>query len=112
MVEKDGYYSHPFGKNWPQQPPNYIGFRYAGKLQSVHHIDSYKIVKNLATINRKWPRTNENRFLYRLGPPMRPCKEIKSGKSIRNRRVECAIDTLLSGAFDTLDSARNETSAG
>jgi hypothetical protein len=37
------------------QPPNYIGFRYEGRLQSVHHIDSFKIVHNLATDNPLWP---------------------------------------------------------
>jgi hypothetical protein len=40
VVEKDRCYFHPIGNTWPVQPPNYIGFRYRGRLQSVHHIDS------------------------------------------------------------------------
>ena len=72
MVEKDQHYSHPVGGNWPKQPPNYIGFRYNGKLQSIHHVDKYLIVKNLAKENKRWSRTNSDRFLYRLGSPIKP----------------------------------------
>lgn len=46
LVEKKMKYFHPFGiKGWPKEPPNYIGFRYKGKLQSIHHIESYSITK-------------------------------------------------------------------
>jgi hypothetical protein len=43
VVEKDGSYFHPVGNGWPVQPPNYIAFRYHGKLQSVHHVDSFEV---------------------------------------------------------------------
>jgi len=109
VVEKDGCYFHPVGNNWPVQPPNYIGFRYQGKLQTVHHIDSFKIVENLATYNPVWLETDSDHFVYRLGPPMRPPREVRTGKIYRNGRVRCAIDTLLSGAFPTISEARDET---
>lgn len=109
VVEKDGCYFHPVGNNWPVQPPNYIGFRYHGKLQSVHHIDSFEVVENLATYNPLWLETNSDHFVYRLGPPMRPPSEVRTGKIFRNGRVWCAIDTLLSGAFATISAARDET---
>ena len=109
VVEKDKCYFHPVGHNWPPRPPNYIGFRYNGKLQSVHHIDSFEIVENLATYNPLWLKTDFDHFVYRLGPPMRPAQEVKTGKIFRNGRVWCAIDTLLSGAFATISDARNET---
>ncbi len=108
VVEKDKCYFHPVGHTWPVQPPNYIGFRYRGKLQSVHHIDSFDVAENISTVNPLWPETEIDHFIYQLGPPMRPSKEVKSG-TIWHRRVWCAIDTLLSGAFDTISDAINET---
>ena len=109
VVEKDKCYFHPLAKNWPAQPPNYIGFRYYGKLQSVHHIDSFQVVENLHSYNRLWLETDYDHFVYRLGPPMRPPREVKTGKIFRSGRVWCAIDTLLSGAFGTVSDARGET---
>jgi hypothetical protein len=78
VVEKDKCYFHPVGNKWPVQPPNYIGFRYNGKLQSVHHIDSFEIVENLTTHNPLWPETDIDHFVYRLGPPMRPSREVQA----------------------------------
>ena len=109
VVEKDHCYFHPIGNTWPVQPPNYIGFRYRGRLQSVHHIDSFDIAQNLATCNPLWPETDTDHFVYRLGPAMHPAREIRTGNIFRNGRVSCAIDTLLSGAFDTISAARDET---
>jgi hypothetical protein len=109
VVEKDGCYFHPISAGWPQQPPNYIAFRHHGRLQSVHHIDSYEVVSNLAERNPLWLETSEDHFVYRLGPAMRPVREMRTGNIFRNGRVWCAIDTLLSGAFQTISDARDET---
>lgn len=109
VVEKDNCYFHPIGNNWPVQPPNYMAFRYRGRLQSVHHIDSFQIAQDLAACNPLWPKTDSDHFVYRLGPPMRPAREIRTGNVFRNGRVWCAIDTLLSGAFGTIGEARDET---
>ncbi|VTU24954.1 hypothetical protein SRS16CHR_03562 [Variovorax sp. SRS16] len=109
VVEQDGSYFHPVGHHWPVQPPNYIGFRYSGKLQSVHHIDSFQIADDLTVINPLWVKNDRANFVYRLGPAMRPAREIKNGNVVRAMRVWCAIDTLLSGQFDTLSAARDET---
>ncbi|QHP69550.1 hypothetical protein EI171_21015 [Bradyrhizobium sp. LCT2] len=109
-VEKDGCYFHPMGgAGWPVQPPNYIGFRYHGKLQSVHHIDSYEVTDDLSKVNPRWPRGDMFHFVYRLGPPIRPATEVRTGNIFRAGRVYCAIDTLLSGAFKTISEARDET---
>lgn len=108
-VVEDKCYYHPVGKGWPTQPPNYIGFRYDGKLQSVHHIESFKVVENLATHNPLWPKTKFDHFVYRLGRPMLPPSEVKAGKIYQAGHVRCAIDTLLSGAFKTLSDAAAET---
>lgn len=109
VVEKDRRYFHPVGNRWPVLPPNYIGFRYHGALQTVHHIDSYEIVGNLADRNPNWPVTDTDHFVYALGPAMKPVRAVRTGKVFRNGRVWCAIDTLLSGACETISEARDQT---
>jgi hypothetical protein len=109
VVEKDHCYFHPVGNHWPVQPPNYVGFRYHGTLQTVHHVDGFSVVRNLAGVNRLWPKTEVDHFVYRLGPPMRPATEMRAGKVYRSARVWCAIDTLLSGNYNTLSDARDES---
>lgn len=113
VVEKDGRYFHPVGNTWPTQPPNYMGFRYRGKLHSVHRVESFDIVTDVSSVNPLWCSTNQDHFVYKLGPAMRPAKELRAGgpqDSIqRSARVWCAIDTLISGQFDQLGQARDET---
>ena len=110
VVEKDLKYFHPAGGNgWPVIPPNYIAFRYCGKLQSVHHIDSHDVVVNLEKKNPKWPPTKTDHFVYTLGPPMKPSNDVKNGNIWPSGRYWCAIDTLLSGACATISDARDET---
>jgi hypothetical protein len=41
VVEKKNRYFFPVGNRWPDPPPNYLAFRYDGKLQSIHHVKSY-----------------------------------------------------------------------
>jgi hypothetical protein len=60
---------------------------------------------DVADRNPNWVATDEDHFVYRLGPPMCPQKEIKSGKLYMNGRVWCAIDTLQSGAFESISDA-------
>jgi hypothetical protein len=41
---------------------------------------------------------------------MKPVGEMRTGNNIRHaRRVQCAIDTLLSGAFAIISDAEEET---
>ena len=113
VVEQDGCYFHQVGNHWPSQPPNYIGFRYWGELQSVHRRESYEIFTDISTVNPSWCPTDVDHFVYKLGPAMRPPKRLGAGgngDSIkRSARVWCAIDTLLSGQFEQLGQARDET---
>jgi hypothetical protein len=109
VVERDGCYFHRVGNRWPVQPPTYIGFRYAGRLQSVHHIDSFVVVNNLADYDPAWMTTDHESFVYRLGPAMHPAREMRTGSIMRNNRVWCEIDTLLAGQYATLSEAHQET---
>jgi len=110
VVNQDRRYFHPVGTSgWPVIPPNYIGFRYRGQLQSVHHVDNFEVVPNLAALDPRWPDTDIDHFVYRLGPPMRPMSPMRTGEIYRAGRVWCAIDALLSGEFPTISAARDET---
>ena len=113
VVEKDEAYFHQVGNHWPQQPPNYIAFRYRGRLQSVHRIEDHEIWANVAEKNPLWCETTEEHFVYKLGPAMRPPRELKAGGTgdtiKQSARVWCAIDTLLTGQFDYLGQARDAT---
>ncbi len=106
VVEKKGKYYHPFGNKWPKEAPNYIAFRYNGRLQSIHHIERYVITRNAHTEIPEMPDTewDEPHFIYTLGPAMKPNKEVKNGKSItRSLRVWAMLDLLLTS--DTITEA-------
>lgn len=98
IVKKYNRYFHKIGKNgWPKDPPNYIAFRYDGKLQSIHHIESYVVSRNMHDEIEEMPdeEWDDNHFIYRLGPAIIPQKEIKTGSIHRATRVKAMIDTLL-----------------
>lgn len=104
-------YFHPVGGNgWPKEPPNYIAFRYEGKLQSIHHIDNYEIVTNMSKI---FPEAKDEEwgpsFVYHLGPAFSPTKEVKTGSIYPSGRVWCILDTLFTS--DTISEARDLTKA-
>lgn len=108
VVEKDDAYFHRIGRGgWPISPPNYLGFRYRGQLQSVRHVESAEFIRDLGERNPRWNEWRDH-MLYRLGPPMRPAKPLRSGIAYANR-VYCALDLLLSGACETIKHAQEET---
>lgn len=113
VVEMDGRYFHPVGNNWPMQPPNYIAFRYRGQVRSVHRIEKHDIVVDVSTVDPTWAPTDKDHFVYTLGPAMRPAKTLTAAgphDTVKHSaRVWCAIDTLLTGQFDQLGKARDET---
>lgn len=90
IVQKNNKYFHQAGDNgWPKEPPNYIAFRYGGKLQVIHNIDDYVVTKNvhdeiLEMSDEIW---GDNHFIFKLGPAIIPSKEIKNGNIYMNGRV-------------------------
>ena len=108
IVKKYRKYFHPLGESgWPKEPPNYIAFRYNGKLQSIHHIEKYTVTTNLHEEVKAMPDYEEDCdfFVYRLGPAIIPPKEVKTGNIYRNGRVWAMLDTLLT--CDTISEARD-----
>ncbi len=108
-IVKRKKYFHPVGVNgWPSEPPNYIAFRYHGKLQAIHHIDSYEVFSNPNMCFKEIPdRDWGYHFLYTLSDPIIPTKNIKTGKIYGNGRVWAMLDLLLTS--DTISDARDKT---
>lgn len=111
IVERYNRYSFPAtGKNYPKTPPNYIAFRYWGKLQSIHHVDDYSIVdRPLPHIpgapDLDWEQPN---FMLTLGPAIRPNHEVRTGPGIvRSGRVWVDIDLLLTSSTITEAAERS-----
>lgn len=108
-IVKRKKYFHPVGsKGWPAEPPNYIAFRYHGKLQSIHHIDNYGVFTNpnqhfLEIPSQEW----DPHFIYELSEPIVPTKNIKTGNIFRSGRVWAMLDLLLTS--DTISEARDKT---
>lgn len=102
-------YFHPVGGGrggWPKEPPNYIAFRYCGRLQSIHHVDSYEVITDP---HERFPEIPSQEwkphFLYTLGPAFAPDKEVRTGKIYPNGRVWCTLDTLFTS--ETISEARD-----
>lgn len=112
IVNRKKYYFHPVGGGsggWPNEPPNYIAFRYDGKLQTIHHIDDYEVFTNPHEYLPEIPSEIWNpHYLYKLGPAINPPKETRSGKKIiRSMRVWAMLDLLLTSK--TIQEARDKT---
>ena len=86
-----------------------MGFRYDGKLQSIHHVDSYTVIDHFSPHFSDIREGEIDRhFLYTLGPPIRPVGVVRTGKGIvMAARAWVAIDLLLT--CDTLTEARDQT---
>jgi hypothetical protein len=96
---------------WPAEPANYLGFRYGGQLQAIHHVDdveSFGGRPSEVLDGEEWEQYDYGRphFLYKLGPPIRPTKGVYAGK-IWNTRLWARIDLLLT--CDTIYEAHKRT---
>lgn len=111
IVEKSKRYFYPVGGGWADPPPNYIAFRYGGRLQSIHHVEGYDLVSDPGTVfpeAAKEDRWDPPLYCLRLGPPTRPATEVRNGPRVnRAARVWCMIDTLLTSR--TISDALTET---
>ena len=108
-VEVKKKYFYPVGeKGWPE-PPNYMAFRYKGKLQYICHVESYEIVEQLHDSIKEIEPDNEEplHYVLKLGPRIIPSSEVKNGKIWPNGRYWCMLDTLLT--CKTVKEARDLT---
>lgn len=109
VVNRHRRYFFPTEGRYPKVPPNYIAFRYGGRLQSIHHVESYEVFDNP---RRFFEEANNSKvdphYLLKLGPAIRPPREVKNGPKIKMAmRVWCMLDLLLTS--ETITEARDET---
>jgi hypothetical protein len=110
IVTVKNRYFHRIGNGYPKEPPNYIGFRWAGRLQQIHHVASYKVFTDPHEHIRAIPSDEwERNFIYTLGPAIKPSRLVRTGKLYRAARVEVALDLLLT--CKTVAQARDRTRA-
>ncbi len=109
-VEKHRLYHYPTVGKYRKIVPNYMGFRYDGRLQSIHHVDSYEIVD---TPHGHIPGAPDLRWdapanLLHLGPPIRPDHRVPTGTGMwPSAPMVIDIDLLLTST--TIVEARNAT---
>jgi hypothetical protein len=109
FVITERLYFQPVNVRWPRVPPNYLGFRYDGRLQSIHHIDKLEVVDTLEgriPARRIFGWMRRPHILCKLGPPFKPARAVRSG-NIMDRRMTAALDLLLTSM--TLTAAYNKT---
>ncbi len=77
------------------------------KLQSIHHIESYDVTRNLHTEFEEMPdeKCAEDYFVYKLGPAIKPDHVVKTGNLYATGRVWAMIDTLLTA--NSISEARD-----
>lgn len=112
IVERLGVYMHPLGgSGWPKEPPNYMGFRYGGCVQRIHHVDAATVIRDFRELAPELGSGTLHmpHLRYQLGPAIFPPHPVKSGKIIRNTRVWTMLDLLLT--CSTLSEASEKTKA-
>ena len=101
IVKQNGKYFYPMKGGWPKEPPNYIAFRYQGKLQSIHHVEGYTITRNMHDDISEMPdkEWDDDHYVLTLGPAIVPSRDIKNGPNInRACRTWAMLDTLLTSS--------------
>ena len=107
IVTTRRHYFHPAGGGWPTEQPNYLAFRYDGRLQSIHHVKECVVLPDVHSIIGEIPeKAMTQQRVYRLGPAFGPVRIVKSGP-IWDRRVWCMLDTLFTSA--TIEEACAES---
>jgi hypothetical protein len=120
VVLKYGRYFHPAHgvRGFPRFPPNYLGFRFDGKLQSIRYVQDAAVYnmrvdepEGLPDLRHETWWTGDaaraDHVLYTLGPPIVPSREVRTGNLYRAARVWAALDLLLT--CDTIAEAAEKT---
>jgi len=71
-VADEPVYFHPYGghNTWPTRPPNFLGFRWGGRIMEVNRVVSFEVLPELTD---RWPditaeESGGAHIVYELGP--------------------------------------------
>jgi hypothetical protein len=111
VVADHRLYWHKVGGDrggWPVKPPNYLGFRWHGKLQEIAHVESHELFRDPNHIlpgaaSEDWGPS----VCYHLGRPIRPQGAAISKGLYPQGRYWVALDLLL--LCDSIAEARDLT---
>lgn len=112
VIDHDIYFC-PVGGGYPKEPPNYLGFRFEGRLQQIRHVEAYRVTDDnhagFEPLKGKvdWP--DERHWVFELGPAIVPPKRVRTGGLYGSHRGWIAIDLLLT--CDTVAEALEKTNA-
>ena len=117
VVNYDRYFHPAHGaKGFPRKPPNYLGFRYDGRLKRISFVEQAAIydmrvdlpdelpdlpARHVVDLDEKTGRADH--VVYRLGPAIVPARPVRTGNLYRAARVWAALDLLLTS--DTIAEA-------
>lgn len=115
IVMKHDRYFHPVGGKgsggWPKEPPNYLGFRFDGRLQQIRHVDDVEVTDRPREFIDAFTEQHDfdrPHYIYTLGPAIVPARQVRTGPKVtRALRVWAALDLLLT--CETIGNARDQT---
>ena len=103
-----GVYWYGGKSPWPKEPPKYFGFRFGGRLQSIHHVDDSR---PFGAFRDVFPEATQDwgpGVLVTLGPAIQPRHTVKTGRGIpMSMHAQVDIDLLLTS--DSITDAFRET---
>lgn len=91
-------YFHPYGEGgWPTEPPNFMAFRWDGKVQRIHRVIDSEVIPSIRFRYPKHPpgkSSDRPHAVYKLGPRLPPFEPISSGTTYRAARLWVLLDQL------------------
>lgn len=111
FVRERNRYWHPYrvpGSGWPTEPPELLGFRYAGRLQEIRPVEDWAVVEDLRDeLSELGQVVIKPRIVYRLAPSIGPGHEVRTGRLWPSGRYWVDLDLLQS--CDTVSEAFRRT---
>ncbi|MDP9350632.1 MAG: hypothetical protein M3P51_03710 [Chloroflexota bacterium] len=111
FVTKHDVYWHPHdrpGSGWPREPPELLGFRWAGRLQQIRTVETVEVVLNLGDVLPELVHAEQfPRRVYHLGELIRLAHEVPTGRLWPSGRVWTDLDLLLTA--HSVAEARDRT---
>jgi len=109
-------YTHAHDKHWPTTPPNYLAFRWRGKVRQFNHVENTVIVDDLSealpTLFMPGAVTGPH-AVHELGPPIELPRPLPNGRIYATARVWVMIDLLFTATnlkdATVLSQARRQT---